>query len=189
MATLPHIDARFGWTATKIEQDEQGVRVAVSEEGGARHDVLEADYVVGCDGARSLVREQIGIALGGTDSDEIVVLLVFRSRELHERLKRFPERSTYRVMHPDLHGYWQFFAASTSARASSFKRRYRTTPRRAISTSSLLETVAGFPFACEFDHVGFWDLRVAVAESYQVGRAFIAGDAAHSHPPYGGFRT
>ena len=30
-------------------------------------------------------------------------------------------------------------------------------------------------------------MRVAVAEPYQVGRAFIAGDAAHSHPPYGGF--
>ena len=44
-----------------------------------------------------------------------------------------------------------------------------------------------FQFACEFDHVGFWDLRVAVAETYQVGRVFIAGDAAHSHPPYGGF--
>jgi hypothetical protein len=28
---------------------------------------------------------------------------------------------------------------------------------------------------------------VAVAENYQAGRAFIAGDAAHSHPPYGGF--
>jgi len=28
---------------------------------------------------------------------------------------------------------------------------------------------------------------VAVAEKYQVGRVFIAGDAAHSHPPYGGF--
>ena len=51
----------------------------------------------------------------------------------------------------------------------------------------LLQKVAGFPFKAEFDHVGFWDLRVAVAERYQVGRVFIAGDAAHSHPPYGGF--
>jgi hypothetical protein len=30
-------------------------------------------------------------------------------------------------------------------------------------------------------------MRVAVAEKYQHGRVFIAGDAAHSHPPYGGF--
>jgi hypothetical protein len=50
-----------------------------------------------------------------------------------------------------------------------------------------MQEAAGFEFACEFDHVGFWDLRVAVAENYQVGRVFIAGDAAHSHPPYGGF--
>ena len=32
----------------------------------------------------------------------------------------------------------------------------------------------------------FWNLRIAVAEKYQDGRIFIAGDAAHSHPPYGG---
>jgi 4-hydroxyisophthalate hydroxylase len=51
----------------------------------------------------------------------------------------------------------------------------------------LIQNVAGFPFKAEFDHVGFWDLRVAVAERYRVGRVFIAGDAAHSHPPYGGF--
>ena len=43
------------------------------------------------------------------------------------------------------------------------------------------------PFKAEFDHVGFWNLRVSVADQYQVGRVFIAGDAAHSHPPYGGF--
>jgi 4-hydroxyisophthalate hydroxylase len=30
-------------------------------------------------------------------------------------------------------------------------------------------------------------LRIAVAETYQSGRVFIAGDAAHSHPPYGGY--
>ena len=35
--------------------------------------------------------------------------------------------------------------------------------------------------------MGFWDLRIAVAEKYQVGRVFIAGDAAHSHPPYGAY--
>src|SRR5690606_17810542 len=51
----------------------------------------------------------------------------------------------------------------------------------------LLEVAAGFSFACEFDHVGFWDLRIMVATRYRAGRVFVAGDAAHSHPPYGGF--
>jgi hypothetical protein len=51
----------------------------------------------------------------------------------------------------------------------------------------LLQEAAGFPFEAEFDHVGFWDLRVMVAGQYSKGRVFIAGDAAHQHPPYGGF--
>jgi hypothetical protein len=45
----------------------------------------------------------------------------------------------------------------------------------------------GAEFDVAFDHVGFWDLRIAVADDYRAGRAFIAGDAAHSHPPYGGY--
>ena len=53
-------------------------------------EVLEADYAVGCDGARSLVRDQIGIERSGTDFDQLMVLLVFRSRDLHEALKQFP---------------------------------------------------------------------------------------------------
>ena len=43
--------------------------------------------MVGCDGGRSLVREQIGIERGGTDFDQRMVLAVFRSRELHEGLQ------------------------------------------------------------------------------------------------------
>ncbi len=83
-------------------------RVTVAGPDGER-ETWEADYVVGCDGARSAVREQIGIARGGADFDQLMVLAVFRSRELHEGLKRFPDRSTYHVLRPELKGYWQFF--------------------------------------------------------------------------------
>jgi 4-hydroxyisophthalate hydroxylase len=51
----------------------------------------------------------------------------------------------------------------------------------------LLQKTAGFPFTCHFDYVDFWDLRIALAETYHAGRVFIAGDAAHSHPPYGAY--
>jgi hypothetical protein len=50
-----------------------------------------------------------------------------------------------------------------------------------------MQKAAGFKFQCQLDYVGFWDLRIAVADKYRVGRVFIAGDAAHSHPPYGGY--
>lgn len=188
MATLPVVESRFGWSAETIEQDDRSARVTLVEADGARREVLEADYVVGCDGARSTIRDQIGIARGGSDFDQLMVLAVFRSRELHEGLKRFPARSTYNVLHPDLKGYWQFFGRIDVGEGWFFHAPVPAgTTRDNYDFTALLHKVAGFPFACDFDHVGFWDLRVAVADRYQVGRVFIAGDAAHSHPPYGGF--
>jgi 2-polyprenyl-6-methoxyphenol hydroxylase-like FAD-dependent oxidoreductase len=188
LAELANVETRYGWSATTVEQDAKGVRLSLVEEGGASGDVLEADYVVGCDGARSIVREQAGIPRSGTDFDQRMVLVVFRSRELHRHLQRFPVRSTYRVMHPDLNGYWQFFGRVDADESWFF---HAPVPAASsaenIDVHGLIQHAAGFEFSCDFDHVGFWDLRVAVAERYQVGRVFIAGDAAHSHPPYGGF--
>jgi 4-hydroxyisophthalate hydroxylase len=187
MAELANVEARFGWSAETVEQDGGGVRVAIADEAG-RREILAADYVVGCDGGHSTVRAQIGIERGGTEFDQLMVLAVFRSRELHEKLKRFPPRSTYRVMHPDLKGYWQFFGRIDVGEGFFFHAPVPAdTTRDNYDVHGLLQKVAGFEFACEFDYVGFWDLRIAVAEKYQVGRVFIAGDAAHSHPPYGAY--
>ena len=192
MAALKSVESRLGWTAKAVDQGDEGVRVAIVEEGGSGHAVLEADYLVGCDGGNSLVRTQAGIERGGTDFEQRMVLAVFRSRALHAGLKRFPDRSTYRVMRPELKGYWQFFGRIDVGEGWFF---HAPVPANAVAHSAnegfdfraLMHEAAGFEFACELDHVGFWDLRVAVAENYQVGRVFIAGDAAHSHPPYGGF--
>jgi 2-polyprenyl-6-methoxyphenol hydroxylase-like FAD-dependent oxidoreductase len=187
MAQLANVEARFGWTAQKIEQDARGVRVTVAPDGGARR-VIEADYAVGCDGGHSMVREQIGIERSGSDFNELMVLALFRSRELHARLERFPPRSTYRVLHPDLKGYWQFFGRVDVGESWFFHAPVPAdTTRDNYDFHGLLQKAVGFPFACDFDYVGFWDLRISVAEKYQVGRAFIAGDAAHSHPPYGAY--
>ena len=188
MEDLPSVEGRFGWMAERIDQDENGVRVTIAEQGGGARETLEADYLVGCDGARSLVREQIGIEQGGADFDQMMVLAVFRSRELHEGLKRFPARSTYNALHPERKGYWQFFGRVDVGESFFFHAPVPPgTTTENYDFKALIQEAAGFPFACEFDHVGFWDLRVAVAEKYRVGRAFIVGDAAHSHPPYGGF--
>jgi 4-hydroxyisophthalate hydroxylase len=91
-------------------------------------------------------------------------------------------------MHPDLNGYWKFFGRIDVGEGFFFHAPVpKDTTRHNFDFLGLLHEATGFKFGVEFDHVGFWDLRVAVAEKYQVGRAFIAGDAAHSHPPYGGF--
>ncbi|HWE77650.1 MAG TPA: FAD-dependent monooxygenase, partial [Pseudolabrys sp.] len=189
VATLPGVDARFGWRATGVTQDAGGVRVTVVSEATQQTETtITADYAVGCDGGNSLVRETCGIARSGTDFDKLMVLVVFRSRDLHEKLKRFPPRSTYRVLHPDFEGYWQFFGRIDVGEEFFFHAPVpRDTQRAGFDFHAPLRRAAGFDFACDIDYSGFWQLRNAVADTYRNGRVFIAGDAAHTHPPYGGF--
>jgi 2-polyprenyl-6-methoxyphenol hydroxylase-like FAD-dependent oxidoreductase len=187
LATLPNVDCLFGWTATSVAQDAAGVTVEIGNPDGEKR-TLNAAYAVGCDGAKSLVRDAAGIEKGGIDFDQVMALVVFRSRELHDILKRLPQRSTYRIMRPDLNGYWQFFGRIDVGEGWFFHAPVPAgTPDDPRALKQLIEKAAGFEFECEFDHLGFWELRVAVAGQYRVGRVFIAGDAAHSHPPYGGF--
>jgi 4-hydroxyisophthalate hydroxylase len=183
---LGPVIALFGWSAASTRQDGDRVHVTALQETGAGRCEIEADYLVGCDGARSQVREQAGIGSGGADFDQRMVLAVFRSRELHERLERFPLRTTYRVLHPELNGYWWFFGRVDPADTWFF---HAPVPAGATAASldahALIERAAGFSVACDFQHVGLWDLRIDIADRYREGRVFIAGDAAHSHPPYG----
>jgi 2-polyprenyl-6-methoxyphenol hydroxylase-like FAD-dependent oxidoreductase len=185
---FPHVECLFGWSVEGFEQDSGCVRVKMAETSGTDRRVLEGDFLVGCDGARSTVREQLGIDRGGADFDQRMVLAVFNSRELHEGLKRFPERTTYRVLRPELEGYWQFFGRVDVGNGWFFHAPVPsdTTPHN-YDFHGLIQQAAGFSFPVEFEHVGFWDLRIAVASEYRRDRVFIAGDAAHSHPPYGGF--
>jgi len=185
---IPEVTTLFGWSALQVRADDRSARVTVLRDGEARERVLEADYVVGCDGARSLVRGQLGIPRSGPALSRRMVLAVFRSRELHEKLARFPERTTYRVLHPALDGYWRFFGRVDVG--ESFFFHAPLPPGRQpenLDIREVLYEAAGFPFACELDHVGFWGLRIEVAGTYRRGRGFIAGDACHSHPPYGGY--
>ncbi|MEU2348746.1 FAD-dependent monooxygenase [Modestobacter sp. NPDC049651] len=186
MAQLDEVEAYLGWTATAVEQDAQGVRVTIARAGEQR--TLEAAYVVGCDGGRSVVAEQGGVERSGTDFDQVVALAVFRSPELARLLERFPPRSTYRVMAPYLKGYWAFLGRIDVTESFFF---HAPLPEGSttedVDVKQMLHKAVGVEFPYDLDHLGFWDLRVQVAHQYRAGRAFIAGDAAHTHPPYGGF--
>jgi 2-polyprenyl-6-methoxyphenol hydroxylase-like FAD-dependent oxidoreductase len=187
LATLNIVTLRVGVTATAVAQSTEGVCVTITNEIG-ESEKLEADYLVGCDGGHSMVREAAGIARSGTDFDQTMALVVFSSQDLHEKLKRFPERSTYRVMHPDLCGYWKFFGRVDADQHFFFHAPVKANLRgKDVDFKAVLFDAAGFEFTFEVEHAGFWELRNAVAATYQNGRIFIAGDAAHSHPPYGGY--
>lgn len=186
-AEFPLSEDFSGWSATRVSQNEDTAFVSIRNDQGEEL-TLEADYIVGCDGGHSLVRESAGIKRSGSDFDQIMLLAVFRSKELHQLFSRFPERTTYRVMDPALNGYWQFFGRIDVGEGWFFHAPVPAgTTRENFDHHALLEKVVGAPFKAEYDHVGFWDLRVMVAEKYRVNRIFIAGDAAHTHPPYGGY--
>lgn len=188
VAAFDSVTAAYGWSATSVRLGDDGVRVTAMEDSSGAHREIEGSYVVGCDGARSLVREQAGITCGGADFNQRMVLAVFRSDDLDKCLERFPPRTTYRVLHPELAGYWWFFGRVDAAGTWFF---HAPVPQDATAANldvhSLIERAAGSAAACVFQHVGFWDLRVSLADTYRQGRAFIAGDAAHSHPPYGAY--
>jgi 2-polyprenyl-6-methoxyphenol hydroxylase-like FAD-dependent oxidoreductase len=188
VSQLPNVQTLYGWTAEQVEQDEDGVRVAIAEYKGEARRTLQADYVVGCDGSRSQVRDAAGISQTRSDHDRLMVLLVFRSTELHRLLERFPNKSFYNVLHPDLHGYWQFFGRVDLGTTWFFHAPVPLgTTRDNFDFKAYLQSAVGADFDVAFEHVGFWELRVAIADQYRDRRVFIAGDAAHSHPPYGGY--
>ena len=189
VAELACVEALYGWSASEVSQDDDGVSVRITEHAGSGQRRLRADYLVGCDGSRSMVREQAGITQTLSDHDRLMVLLVFRSQGLHGLLEqRHPGKSFLSVLHPELQGYWKFFGRVDLGSTWFFHAPVPAgTTRDNFDFRRQIYEAAGAEFDVEFQHIGFWDLRFAVADSYGTGRIFIAGDAAHSHPPYGGY--
>ena len=186
-AQMPQIETFFGWTAQKITQDDSGVEVEALSRDGERR-TWRAQYLVGCDGARSLVREEAGITQTRSDHEIRMVLLVFRSSDLNKLIAHYKGKSFFNVLHPELDGYWRFFGRVDTGEKWFFHAPVPAgTTQDNFDFQGYLEGVVGAPFECSFDHIGFWDLRIAVADDYRKDRIFIGGDAAHSHPPYGGY--
>ena len=185
---LASVATLYGWSAEAVCQDEAGAQVLLAERAGGGRRTLRAQYVVGCDGSRSTVRTQAGIGQALSDHDRLMVLLVFRSHALHRLLERYPGKSFYSVLDPKLEGYWKFFGRVDLGSTWFFHAPVPPgTTRDNFDFRQYLYAAAGAEFDVAFDHIGFWDLRFAVADSYGTGRIFVAGDAAHSHPPYGGY--
>ncbi|HLL28086.1 MAG TPA: FAD-dependent monooxygenase [Xanthobacteraceae bacterium] len=187
-AELPAIRVIYGWSAEKVRERGGAVEAEIAERNGEGRQTLRGHYLVGCEGSRSLVREEAGISQTHSDHDRLMVLLVFRSRGLHALLERFPKKSFFNVLHPDLQGYWKFFGRVDLGTTWFFHAPVPPdTTKDNFDFRSYLFAAAGAEFDVEFEHIGFWELRVAIADTYRKGRMFIAGDAAHSHPPYGGY--
>lgn len=178
----------YGEAASHLIQDDQGVTLGMTNRMDNTNKSLRADYLVGCDGSHSFVREAAGITQTKADHDKKMVLLVFKSTQLHQLLSILPERSFYNALHPDLDGYWQFLGRVDLGSEWFFHAPVPAdTTKDNFDFHAYLHRAVGQAFDLELTYVGFWDLRIALADHYRQGRVFIAGDAAHSHPPYGGY--
>lgn len=186
---IPAISVRYGWSADDVVQDDTGVTVEISERNGPGREVIRGEYLAGCDGSHSMVRRAAGITQTLADHERRMVLLVFRSDELHALLsERFPRKSYFSVLNPDQQGYWQFLGRVDLEGRWFFHGSVPAgTTRDNFDFEGYVATTVGTRVPIEIEYVGFWDLRVAVADSYKAGRIFVAGDACHTHPPYGGY--
>jgi len=185
---LASVATLYGWSAQAVHQDEGGADVVLREREGPGRRTLRADYVVGCDGSHSTMRAHAGISQTLSDHDRLMVLLVFRSQGLHRLLERYPGKSFFSVLDPELEGYWKFFGRVDLGGTFFFHAPVPSgTTRDNFDFRQYLYGAAGAEFDVAFEHIGFWELRFAVADRYRDRRIFLAGDAAHSHPPYGGY--
>lgn len=184
--SLVEVDTYFGWTATGLTQGES--EVVLNMEGPREDSELSGEWLIGCDGSHSLVREATGIPEERSEHDRKMMLAVFRSRELHDLVSSFGEVSFFKILDPALDGYWRFLGRVDTEGGWFFHSPVESQASdQPEAVKTLLAEAVGTGFDLELDYVGFWDLRIAVAEEYRRGRVFIAGDAAHSHPPYGGY--
>ncbi|MFD3514704.1 rifampin monooxygenase [Streptomyces sp. NPDC058657] len=174
------VDLRRGCTVTGLSQDDDGVNVELAD--GSR---LRSRYLVGADGGRSTVRKLAGIDFPGMAATEETLLgemevtadaetIATATAEVHKTQLRFGiapgENGLCRVVVP-ADGVAEDRAAEPTL--DDFKKQLR--------------AFAGTDFGV---HSPRWLSRFGdatrQAERYRSGRVFLAGDAAHIHPPTGG---
>lgn len=173
----------------EVHEDAEGVSVTVHDRTDGTDATFRAAYAVGADGSRSVVRESAGLTQTVFDHDRLMVLLVFQSDTLHRALlDKHPGKSFFNVLHPDLQGYWLFFGRVDLEGEFFF---HAPIPDgedpETFDFHGYVERAVGQSIDMHIRHRGLWDCRVAIADSYGSERTFIAGDAAHNHPPYGGY--
>jgi 2-polyprenyl-6-methoxyphenol hydroxylase-like FAD-dependent oxidoreductase len=174
-------ELRLGHRVTGVDQDDDGVDVEV--EGPDAGYVERARFVVGCDGARSSVRAAAGIEFDGYGTTRTALI---GDVELSEP----PERGALSVHRPEgsliivpMPGDRYRVVAKDVERLNVPRSTDGTLEELRESTRRILGTDLGARDPTWLARVGN---ASRLARVYRRGRIFLAGDAAHIHPPQGG---
>ena len=173
------IEVLVGYEVTGIEQDVEEVvlRSHSGGEGGqAEH---RASFAVGCDGASSFVRQAIGVEWQslGYDQDWLVLDIVQGPNAdlpLVTMQVCDPARLTTYVCVKDPYRRWEFQLVDGETRDEML---------RPEKIQELLEPWTA-PENYEIRRAAVYQFHAATADRWQVGRIFLAGDAAHQTPPF-----
>lgn len=173
-----HVKTLFGHALTGFSQDEQTVRLEVLHAGQQK--VFTCDWLVACDGGRSPVREQLGIALGGSSYAEkwlIVDLLDRKTAFRHTRTYCDPVRPAIRLPGPRGTVRYEFMlheGEDLQQVLDEPQLRGWIAQREPLDAELTISRKVVYTF------------QARVAERWRSGRVFLAGDAAHLTPPFAG---
>ncbi|KAL1969806.1 hypothetical protein VTN77DRAFT_7315 [Rasamsonia byssochlamydoides] len=175
-ATLQRgVDLRYSNILLSFEQDDEGVTALIKNTDGQEY-TLRASYLIAADGHRSSIREKLGIQRDGRGHMQTTRSVLFRA-PLDEYLKR--GISQFNIDQPD------FKAFLTSYNDGRWVLMFSDDIERDEATlkSLIYKAIGRSDMDVEIITTGRWELTALVAEKFQSGRIFLAGDAAHTLPP------
>jgi 3-(3-hydroxy-phenyl)propionate hydroxylase len=168
----------FGWRLEEFKQEPDRVELRLrSAEGGCRD--VSCDYLVGCDGAASSVRSVLGIELEGTTYARRWLIIDLENSEnttKHTEVFCSRRRPCITLPGPSRTRRYEFelFANETDVEMLEPERVHALLSAHGADPNAVIRRKTVYRF------------HARVAPRWQVGRVFLAGDAAHLTPPFAG---
>jgi putative polyketide hydroxylase len=183
-------EVRFGSRLRSIEQDADGVTARIENVETGRVRTIRASYLVGADGAGSSVRRVLGVPRSGRGTVFNALSIYFRAPELEEILADRPFILCYATAGGTMTGLSRLHGCDPWLAAPVYHPDKGESPddftdERCVE---VVRAASGRPdMRVEIMAKVPWEGSQLVAERFRVDRVFLAGDAAHVHPPAGGF--
>jgi 2,4-dichlorophenol 6-monooxygenase len=190
-ATRLGCEVRFRTELTTFEQDDSGVTARMSDRLTQQEFDVRAKFMIGADGARSRVVEQLGIQLTGKHGLGNAIN-VYCEIGLGDSIQH-RQASLYAVIQPGS-SQWAPVAVFRMVRRWDRWLVALIVPESAANPepsledieARVLELVGQQAAPVKILHVSGWTINDVVAEKYSDGRVFCMGDAVHRHPPTNG---
>jgi 2-polyprenyl-6-methoxyphenol hydroxylase-like FAD-dependent oxidoreductase len=182
--SLPHVTLRHNVKLKSFTQDADGVTASLRDQSSRRTETVRAGYLVGCDGFASTVREALGIAIRGEPHIDWSMTIYLRIPDLcayHDKGKAF----RYVFVGPE--GTWSFLSIVDGK--DLWRLQLVDIDERRLQSAdiaALVRRCMGREVPYTIEDKTLWVRKRTVADRFSHGRVFIAGDAAHAHPPNGG---